>query len=173
MVETRAQAKLKNKATEMTSEAPESMSPATITETEPTVRSSACEPIITERAAESVQEQAVVENLMDKQAYRIETSFMAAMDRFSSELRTLFQERMPISASMTPPGAGRRSQESERFEPYGEGNRRKLGTNRPDHNDRNPHPSGPATKAAERWATKPAADRGPGRSPCQRTSIRG
>ncbi|CAL9005312.1 unnamed protein product, partial [Prunus brigantina] len=74
-----------------------------------------------ERTAESAQEQAVVENLMDKQAYRIETSFMAAMDRFSSELRTLFQERMPIPASTTPPGAGRRSQESERLEPYGEG----------------------------------------------------
>ncbi|CAL9021211.1 unnamed protein product, partial [Prunus brigantina] len=74
-----------------------------------------------ERTAESAQEQAVVENLMDKQAYRIETSFMAAMDRFSSELRTLFQERMPIPASTTPPGAGRRSQECERLEPYGEG----------------------------------------------------
>ncbi|CAL9011793.1 unnamed protein product, partial [Prunus brigantina] len=105
----------------MTSEAPESTSPVTITETEPTVRSSASEPIITERTAESVQEQAVVENLMDKQAYRIETSFMAAMDRLSSELRTLFQERMPTSASTTPTGAGRRSQESERLEPYGEG----------------------------------------------------
>ncbi|CAL8992962.1 unnamed protein product [Prunus brigantina] len=46
---------------------------------------------------------------------------MAAMDRFSSELRTLFQERMPASASMTPPGAGQRSQEGERIEPYGEG----------------------------------------------------
>ncbi|CAL8993786.1 unnamed protein product [Prunus brigantina] len=58
---------------------------------------------------------------MDKQASRIETSFMAAMDRFSSELRTLFQERMPVTASTTPPGAGQRSQESERSEPYGEG----------------------------------------------------
>ncbi|CAL9000444.1 unnamed protein product [Prunus brigantina] len=105
----------------MTSEAPESTSPITITETEPTVRSSASEPIITERTAESVQEQAVVEDLMNKQACRIETSFMAAMDRFSSELRTLFQERMPTSASVAPPGAGQRSQESERSEPYGEG----------------------------------------------------
>ncbi|CAL9005962.1 unnamed protein product [Prunus brigantina] len=105
----------------MTSEAPESTSPVTITETEHTVRSSASEPMITERTAESVQEQAVVENLMDKQVYRIETSFMAAMDRFSSELHTLFQERMPISASMTPPGVGQRSQESERLEPYGKG----------------------------------------------------
>ncbi|CAL8993761.1 unnamed protein product [Prunus brigantina] len=105
----------------MTSEVPESTSPVTITETEPTVRSPASEPIITERTAESVQEQAVVEDLMDKQACRIETSFMAAMDRFSSELRTLFQERMPTSAFVTPPGAGQRSQESGRFEPYGEG----------------------------------------------------
>ncbi|CAL9012182.1 unnamed protein product [Prunus brigantina] len=64
----------------MTSEAPESTSPITITETEHTVRGSASEPIITDRTVESVQEQAVVENLMDKQAYRIETSFMAAMD---------------------------------------------------------------------------------------------
>ncbi|CAL9001611.1 unnamed protein product [Prunus brigantina] len=32
----------------------------------------------------------------------------------------LFQERMPVTASMTPPGAGQRSQERERFEPYGE-----------------------------------------------------
>ncbi|CAL8993922.1 unnamed protein product [Prunus brigantina] len=102
----------------MTSEAPESTSPITITETEHTVRSSASEPTITDRTVESAQEQAVVENLMDKQAYMIETSFMAAMDRFSSELRTLFQERMP--ASTTPPGAGQRGQESEGFEPYGE-----------------------------------------------------
>ncbi|CAL8992973.1 unnamed protein product, partial [Prunus brigantina] len=105
----------------MTSEALESTSPVTVTETEPTVRSSATEPVITVRTAESAQEQAVMENLMDKQANRIETSFMVAMDRFSSELRTLFQERMPVTASTTPPGAGQRSQESERFEPYGEG----------------------------------------------------
>ncbi|CAL9012568.1 unnamed protein product [Prunus brigantina] len=105
----------------MTSEAPESTSPVTITETEPTVRNPTSEPTITDRTAESVQEQAVVEDLMDKQAYRIETSFRAAMDRFSSEFRTLFQERMPASASMTPPGAGQRSQEGERLEPYGEG----------------------------------------------------
>ncbi|CAL9011420.1 unnamed protein product [Prunus brigantina] len=103
----------------MTSEAPESTSPITVTETEHTVRSSASDPITTDRTAESVQEQAVVEDLMDKQAYRIETSFMAAMDRFSSELRTLFQERMPVTSSATPPGAGQRSQERERFEPYG------------------------------------------------------
>ncbi|CAL8163140.1 unnamed protein product [Prunus armeniaca] len=65
-------------------------------------------------------EQAVVEDLMAKQAYRIETSFMAAMDRFSSKLRTLFQERMPVTSSATPPRIGQRSQERERFEPYGE-----------------------------------------------------
>ena len=57
---------------------------------------------------------------MSKQAYRIETSFMAAMDRFSSELRTLFQERMPVASPATPPRAGPRSQERERIEPYGE-----------------------------------------------------
>ncbi|CAL9000938.1 unnamed protein product, partial [Prunus brigantina] len=106
----------------MTSEAPESTSPVTVTETEHTVESSASEPIITDRTAEFLQEQAVVENLMDKQAYRIETSFMATMDRFSSELRTLFQERMPVTSSGTPPGAGQRSQDHERFEPYGESN---------------------------------------------------
>ncbi|CAL9018370.1 unnamed protein product [Prunus brigantina] len=236
---------------------------------------------------------------MDKQVYRKETSFMAAMDRFSFELRTLFQERMPISASMTPPGARRRSQESERLEPYGEGSSHgtpahapasgygqnfqpptngwgqsqpawansgptrpsemtysplhalavTLGQNSPMHSaaqhggpvhtlavhthpgpsstpaaslqqygqsnpiisslqtplfpldshlrygaanvtapythlgqtqganlaptGRNLHPSGPTTKAAERWATKPAANHGPDRSPCPRTSIRG
>ncbi|CAL9000160.1 unnamed protein product [Prunus brigantina] len=60
-----------------------------------------------------MQEQAVVEDLMNKQASRIETSFMAAMDRFSSELRTLFQERMSVTSSATPPGAGQRSQERE------------------------------------------------------------
>ncbi|CAL8992600.1 unnamed protein product [Prunus brigantina] len=120
MVETRAQAKLKNKTIKMTYEAPESTSPITVTETEHMVRSSASELIITDRTVESVQEQAVVENLMDKQAYRIETSFMAVMDRFSSELRTLFQERMPVTSSTTPPGTGQRSQESERFEPYSE-----------------------------------------------------
>ncbi|CAL8988555.1 unnamed protein product [Prunus brigantina] len=81
----------------MTSEAPESTSPITITEIEHAVRISASDPITTDRTAESVQEQAVMEDLMDKQAYRIETSFMAAMDRFSSELRTLFQERIPFS----------------------------------------------------------------------------
>ncbi|CAL9005866.1 unnamed protein product [Prunus brigantina] len=119
MVETRAQAKLKNKTVEMTSEALESTSPITVTETEHMVRSSASDPIMTDRTAESVQEQAVVEDLMDRQAYRIETSFMAAMDRFSSELRTLFQERMPVTSFVTPPRAGQRSQEHERFEPYG------------------------------------------------------
>ncbi|CAL8175040.1 unnamed protein product [Prunus armeniaca] len=66
MVETRAQAKLKNK----------------------TVRTSASGPITTDRTALSMGEQAVVEDLMAKQAYRIETSFMAVMDRFSSELRS-------------------------------------------------------------------------------------
>ncbi|CAL2276284.1 unnamed protein product [Prunus armeniaca] len=86
MVETRAQAKLKNKTVEMTSEAPESTSPITVTETEHAVRTSASGPITMDRTAESMGEQAVVEDLMAKQAYRIETSFMAAMDRFSSEL---------------------------------------------------------------------------------------
>ncbi|CAL2270622.1 unnamed protein product [Prunus armeniaca] len=47
---------------------------------------------------------------------------MAAMDKFSSKLRTLFQERMPVTSSATPPRAGQRSQERERFEPYGESN---------------------------------------------------
>ncbi|CAL8992682.1 unnamed protein product [Prunus brigantina] len=126
MVETRAQAKLKNKTIEMTSESPESTSPITVTEIEHTVRIPAGDPITTDRTAESVQEQAVVEDLMDKQAYRIETSFIAAMDRFSSELRTLFQERMPVTSSMTSPGAEQRSQERKRFEPYGESS--SLGT---------------------------------------------
>ncbi|CAL2238992.1 unnamed protein product [Prunus armeniaca] len=45
---------------------------------------------------------------------------MAAMDRFSSELRTLFQERIPVTSSATPLRAGQRSQERQRFEPYGE-----------------------------------------------------
>ena len=107
MVETRAQAKLKNKAVEMTSETPESTSP--ITETEHSVGISASVPVTTDRTAESMQEQAVVEELMSKQAYRIETSFMAAMDRFSSELRTLFQERMPVTSPAMPPRAARRS----------------------------------------------------------------
>lgn len=120
MVETRAQAKLKNKTVEMTSKAPESTSPITITETEHAVRISDSVLITTDRTAESVQEQAVVEDLMAKQAYRIETSLMAAMDRFSSELRTLFQERMPVTSSATPPEAEQRSQERERLEPYGE-----------------------------------------------------
>ncbi|CAL2230269.1 unnamed protein product [Prunus armeniaca] len=106
MVESRAQAKLKNKTVEMTSEALESTSPITITETEHAVRISASGLITTNRAAESMGEQAVVEDLMAKQAYRIETSFMAAMNRFSSELRTIFQERMPATTSATPPRAG-------------------------------------------------------------------
>ncbi|CAL8162672.1 unnamed protein product [Prunus armeniaca] len=67
----------------------------------------------------------VVKDLMAKQADRIETSFVAAMDRFSSELRTLFQERMPPS-STTPPRDGQRSQERERFELYSESS--SLGT---------------------------------------------
>ncbi|CAL8152869.1 unnamed protein product [Prunus armeniaca] len=104
----------------MTSEAPESTSPITITETEHAVRISASVPITTDRVAESMQEQAVVEGLMAKQAYMIETSFMVAMDRFSSELWTLFQERMLVTASATPPRAGQRSQERERFKPYSE-----------------------------------------------------
>ncbi|CAL8085522.1 unnamed protein product [Prunus armeniaca] len=107
MVETRAQAKLKNKTVEMTSEAPESTSPITVTETEHAVKISASSPMTTGRMAESLGEQAVVEDLMAKQAYKIETSFMAAVDRFSSELRT-------------PPKPGQRGQERERFEPYGE-----------------------------------------------------
>ncbi|CAL8175397.1 unnamed protein product [Prunus armeniaca] len=105
MVETRAQAKLNNKTVEMTSEAPESTSPITITETEHAVGISASVPITTDRAAESIEEQVVVEGLMARQAYRIETSFM---------------ERMPVTLSATRPRAGQRSQESERFEPYGE-----------------------------------------------------
>ncbi|CAL8087371.1 unnamed protein product [Prunus armeniaca] len=126
MVETRAQAKLKNTTVEITSEAPKSTSPITITETEHAVRISASVPITMDRTAESMQEQAVVEGLMAKQAYRIETSFMAAMDRFSSELRTLFQERMLVTSSVMLPRAGQRSQERERFEPYGESS--SLGT---------------------------------------------
>ncbi|CAL8113194.1 unnamed protein product [Prunus armeniaca] len=95
----------------MTSKAPESTSPITITETEHAVRISATVPITTDRAAEFMEEQAVVEGLMAKQAYRIETSFMAAVDRFSSELRTLFQERIPVTSSAMPPRARQRSQE--------------------------------------------------------------
>ncbi|CAL8118245.1 unnamed protein product [Prunus armeniaca] len=102
----------------MTSEAPESTSPITITETEHAVRISASVPITTDRAVESMEEQAVVEGLMAKQAYRIVTSFMAAMEKLSSELWTLFQERMPVTSSATPPR--QISQERERFEPYGE-----------------------------------------------------
>ncbi|CAL8089450.1 unnamed protein product [Prunus armeniaca] len=45
---------------------------------------------------------------------------MAAMDRFSSELQMLFQEMMPVTSSATPPRAGQRGQECERFEPHGE-----------------------------------------------------
>ncbi|CAL2239606.1 unnamed protein product [Prunus armeniaca] len=40
-------------------------------------------------------------DLMDRQAFRIETSFMAAMDKFSTELRTLFQEGMPVTPTHT------------------------------------------------------------------------
>ncbi|CAL2265516.1 unnamed protein product [Prunus armeniaca] len=72
MVETRAQAKLKNKTVEMTSEAPESTSPITVAETEHAVRTSTSGPITADRTAESMGEQAVVEDLMAKQAYRIE-----------------------------------------------------------------------------------------------------
>ncbi|CAL2255632.1 unnamed protein product [Prunus armeniaca] len=104
----------------MTSEAPESTSPITVIETERAVRTSASSPIMTDRTAESMGEQAVVEDLMAKQSYRIETSFMAAMDRFSLELRTLFQERMSVTSSATPPRARQRGLERERFEPYGE-----------------------------------------------------
>ncbi|CAL8089340.1 unnamed protein product [Prunus armeniaca] len=104
----------------MTSEAPESTSPITIPDTEHAVRTSTKGPITMDRTAESMGEQVVGEDLMAKQACRIETSFMAAMDRFSSELRTLFQERMPVTSSATPPRAGQRGQERERFEPYGE-----------------------------------------------------
>ncbi|CAL2255595.1 unnamed protein product [Prunus armeniaca] len=104
----------------MTSEAPESTSPITVNETEHAIRTLTSGPITADRTAESMGEQAVVEDLMAKQAYRIETCFMAAMDRFSSELRTLFQERMPVTSSAMPPRAGQRGQERERFEPYGE-----------------------------------------------------
>ncbi|CAL8993008.1 unnamed protein product, partial [Prunus brigantina] len=182
MVETRAHAKLKNKATKMTSEAPKSTSPVTVTETEPTVRSSATEPVITDRTAESAQEQAAVENLMDKQANRIETSFMAAMDRFSSELRTLFQERMPQSDRFIFADAAISSGLSHplRFGHYSGATHAPwsnpglvFGTDRPDHNGRAPRSSGPATKAAERRATKSAAGRGPTRSPSSRASVRG
>ncbi|CAL2247483.1 unnamed protein product [Prunus armeniaca] len=106
MVETRAQAKLKNKTVEMSFEAPESTSLITITETEHAVRISASGLITTDRAAESMGGQAVMEDLMAKQAYKIETSFMAAMDKFSSKLRMFFQERMPVTSSATPPRAG-------------------------------------------------------------------
>ncbi|CAL8163024.1 unnamed protein product [Prunus armeniaca] len=44
------------------------------------------------------------------------------MDRFSSKLRTLFQERMPATSSATLPRARQRSQECERFKPYGKSN---------------------------------------------------
>ncbi|KAL6269615.1 hypothetical protein ACE6H2_026526 [Prunus campanulata] len=104
----------------MTSENPEPTSPINIAETEQAFRISVSVPMTTDRTAESIQEQAVVEDLMAKQAYRIETSFMAAMDRFSSELRMLFQERMSVTSSATPPRAGQRRQERERIEPYGE-----------------------------------------------------
>ncbi|CAL8112901.1 unnamed protein product [Prunus armeniaca] len=104
----------------MTSEAPESTSPITVTETEHAVRTSTSSPITADCTAESIGEQAIVEDLMVKQAYRIETSFMAAMDRFSLELLTFFQERMPVTSSATPPRARQRGQERERFEPYGE-----------------------------------------------------
>ncbi|CAL2239603.1 unnamed protein product [Prunus armeniaca] len=104
----------------MTSEAPESTSPITVTETKHAVRTSTSGPITADCTAESMGDQAVVEDLMAKQAYRIETSFMAAMERFSSELLMLFQERMPVTSSTTPPRAGQRGQERERFEPYGE-----------------------------------------------------
>ncbi|CAL2265456.1 unnamed protein product [Prunus armeniaca] len=60
MVETRAQAKLKNKTVEMTSEAPESTSPITVTETEHAVRTSTSGPITADRTAESMGEQAVI-----------------------------------------------------------------------------------------------------------------
>ena len=119
MVETRAQAKLKNKTVEMTSETPESTPP--ITETVHSVGISASIPVTTDRSAESMQEQAAVEEMMSRQTYRIETSFMAAMDRFSLELRTLFQERMPITSPASPPRAGQGSRGRERIEPYGEG----------------------------------------------------
>lgn len=54
---------------------------------------------------------------MAKHAYRIEMSFVAAMDRFSSELRALFREKM-LSSSTTPPEGGQRSQEHEELELY-------------------------------------------------------
>ncbi|CAL9020639.1 unnamed protein product [Prunus brigantina] len=47
---------------------------------------------------------------MDRQAYRLTRQWTDA----------LFQERMPVTSAATPPGAGQRSQERERFEPYGE-----------------------------------------------------
>ncbi|CAL2238993.1 unnamed protein product [Prunus armeniaca] len=66
MVKTRAQAKLKNKTVQMTSEAPESTSPITVTETEHAVRILASGPITTDRTAESMGEKAVMEDLMAK-----------------------------------------------------------------------------------------------------------
>ncbi|CAL2239698.1 unnamed protein product [Prunus armeniaca] len=151
MVETRAQAKLKNKTVEMTSEAPESTSPITITETEHAVRISASVPITTDRAVESMEEQAVVEGLMAKQAYRIVTSFMAAMEKLSSELWTLFQERMPVTSSATPPR--QISQERERFEPYGESS--SLGASG------RTQASGYGQHSQPTWAKQPHAFRGP------------
>ena len=62
-----------------------------------------------------------MEELMDKQTYRIETSFMAAMDRVTSQLRTLFEERLPLLSSSTPSKASHSGLGSERFEPQGEG----------------------------------------------------
>ncbi|XP_021803234.1 uncharacterized protein LOC110747355 [Prunus avium] len=43
------------------------------------------------------------------------------MDKITSDLRTFFQEWMSITSPTTPPRAGQRGQDRERFEPYGEG----------------------------------------------------
>ncbi|CAL2247236.1 unnamed protein product [Prunus armeniaca] len=55
----------------MTSEAPKSTLPITVTETEHAARTSASGPITTDHTTESMGEQAVVEDLMAKQAYKI------------------------------------------------------------------------------------------------------
>ncbi|CAL9021423.1 unnamed protein product, partial [Prunus brigantina] len=40
-------------------------------------------------------------DLMDRQAFRIETSFMAATDKFSTELQMLFQDGTPVTPTHT------------------------------------------------------------------------
>ena len=64
---------------------------------------------------------APMEELMDKQTYRIETSFMVSIDRVTSQLRTLFEERLSLLASSMPSRAAQSGQYPERFEPQEEG----------------------------------------------------